>query len=87
MTTKTKVFFSLPFLLTILVGCHSDTPKSPTVQTPSSVKTQPKPEGCDTISDPVAAEDCRFRAEVLKKREKSNASPVVKHAPGTIQQP
>ncbi len=87
MTIKTKVSFALPFLLTALMGCRSDAPKSPVVQTPTSATTQPKPQGCDAISDPAAAEDCRFRAEVLKKRQKSNASPVVKHSPGTIQQP
>jgi len=87
MTTKTKVSFALSFLLTALMGCHSDALKSPAVQTPATATTQPKPQGCDAISDPAAAEDCRFRAEVLKKRQKSNASPVVKHAPSTIQQP
>ena len=92
MIPKTRVFIVLPFLLTALSGCHSDTQKIPALQapvseSPASVNQQPKPQGCDAISDPAAAEDCRFRAEVLKKREKSNASPVVKHAPSSIQQP
>ena len=94
MTTKTNAFIMLPILLAGLIGCHGNAPAVPAVQnpssaSPSSTKTsvQPTPQGCDAISDPAAAEDCRFRAEVLKKRAKSNASPVVKHAPGTIQQP
>ena len=85
--TNTKIFVALPLLLAALTGCHSDAAKSPTEPAPSSATTQTTPQGCDAIADPAAAEDCRFRAEVLKKRQKSNASPVVKHSPGTIQQP
>jgi hypothetical protein len=87
MTTKTKVAFALPLLLSAFMGCNSAAPKSQTVQTPTSANTPPKPQDCAAISDPAAAEDCRFRAEVQKKRQKSNASPVVKHAPSSIQQP
>lgn len=92
MIAKSRVSIVLPFLLAALLGCHSDAPKSPAVQipaseSPASANTPPKPQNCDAITDPAAAEDCRFRAEVLKKRQKSNASPVVKHAPSSIQQP
>ena len=92
MIARPNAFIVLPFLLTALMGCHSAAPTTPAAQTPAnstpaSTNTQPKAQGCDAISDPAAAEDCRFRAEVLKKRQKSNASPVVTHAPGTIKQP
>ncbi len=93
MSLKSTVSIVLPLLLAALMGCHSDAPKSPAVQVPESQSPAsantppPKPQGCEAITDPAAAEDCRFRAEVLKKRQKSNASPVVKHAPSSIKQP
>lgn len=73
-----------------LAGCHNDTPKTtpaPITQTPARPTTPPTAQDCAAIADPAQAEDCRFRAEVLKKRQASKAAPVVKHAPGTIQQP
>ena len=83
--TKTAVLLTLSSSLSFLAGCHKDTPNT----TPASITqtTAPTPQDCAAIADPAQAEDCRFRAEVLKKRQASKAAPVVKHAPGTIQQP
>jgi PBP1b-binding outer membrane lipoprotein LpoB len=86
--TKTAALLTLSFALSFLAGCHQDTPTPASVtQTPASPTTAPTPQDCAAIADPAQAEDCRFRAEVLKKRQASKAAPVVKHAPETIQQP
>ncbi|WP_035353031.1 hypothetical protein [Edaphobacter aggregans] len=85
--TRTKVSFTLSLFLAALMGCHSNAPQTPTVESPKSTNAAPTPQGCAAITDPALAEDCRFRAEVEAKRKKSKASPVVTHAPGTIQQP
>lgn len=92
MIAKTRLTIVLLLLLMALSGCHSGPPQIPVMQAPVGESTpigntQLHPQGCDAISDPAAAEDCRFRAEVLKKRQKSSATPLVKHAPSSIQQP
>ena len=88
--TKPAALLTLSLSLSFLAGCHKDTPNTtpaPITQTPASPTTASTPQDCAAIADPAQAEDCRFRAEVLKKRQASKAAPVVKHAPGTIQQP
>jgi hypothetical protein len=86
--TRTKASFTLSLFLAALMGCHANAPQTPAVQqSPKSTDATPPPQGCAAITDPALAEDCRFRAEVEAKRKKSKASPVVKHSPGTIQQP
>lgn len=87
---RTAVAIALLLFSTALVGCHTDTPKAspaPITQKPASATTAPSPQDCAALTDPAQAEDCRFRAEVLRKRKESKATPVVKHSPGTIQQP
>lgn len=77
-----------------LSGCRTDTPKTATPQpqqqqpqTPQASQPTQKVTDCDAIPDPGQAEDCRFlkKVEAAKKRNKSDY--VVKHSPGSIQQP
>ncbi len=82
-------------LLTVLgtlTGCKTTPPTAVTPQT--NVSPQPKGSdqdatklNCDGISDPAAAEDCRFRKEVAEDKKKHNSNYVVKHSPGSIKQP
>ena len=78
--------------LLILTGCKA-TPDAnhPQVITPTQPKAagaaDPTKTGCAAISDPVLAEDCRFRKQVADERKKNNTDNVVKHNPGSIAQP
>ncbi len=80
----------------LAAGCKTGSPTQPTanqqpaqsssapVQAPTS---SPQVDNCDAISDPVLAEDCRFDKKVAAAKKKHNSTNVVKHSPGSIQQP
>lgn len=80
--------------IAMLTGCQS-APQHPTTapiqtsapQQQKSVTTDPAQLDCRVISDPAAAEDCRFRKEVAADKKKHNSNYVVKHEPGSIKQP
>ena len=83
----------LCFAMVTLDGCRTDTPKTATPEPQPSQQAKPSQQqqqavtDCDAIKDPGQAEDCRFlqKVEAAKKRNKSDN--VVKHSPGSIQQP
>lgn len=88
--TRTRLHFALSLILTALMGCHSDAPKAPAaIVSPQPTNALPDPtnQDCAAISDAALAEDCRFRKEVEAAKKKHNSNPVVKHSPGSIQQP
>ena len=92
--THKKAPLALSLLLTIMAGCHSNTPKQaipqPSANTtpqPTNAAPDPNNQDCAAISDPTLAEDCRFRKQVQAAKKKHNSDPVVKHSPGSIQQP
>ncbi len=82
-------------LLTVLgslTGCKRTQPKAgatPQVNVSPQIGSDQDPTklNCDGISDPAAAEDCRFRKEVAEDKKKHNSNYVVKHSPGSIKQP
>ncbi len=91
--TKTTISFALSLSLTVLIGCHSDTPATPAAQ-PAKVSVQPTNENpdpnnrdCAAIKDPAQAEDCRLWKGVATAKKKHNSDPAVRHSPGSIKQP
>ena len=89
--TRTKAPFALSLILTALMGCHSNAPSKPLPRLcplqPTNEHPDPTNQDCAAITDPALAEDCRFRKEVEAAKKKHNSNPVVKHSPGSIQQP
>ena len=90
MTQITAAFLCLAMVT--LDGCRTDAPKTATPASQPVQQTTPSQQqhtaaDCDAIKDPGQAEDCRFlqKVEAAKKRNKSDN--VVKHSPGSIQQP
>ena len=93
---KTKSLMLLSAECITLAGCKSAVPTQPTAApqptqtttTPAKpAANAPKLDDCDAILDPVQAEDCRFDKKVAAAKKKHNSSNVVKHSPGSIQQP
>ena len=89
-TTNLMLLFTV---CAILAGCKSTQPtaapqpaQSTTTPTQPQANT-PKVDSCDAIADPVMAEDCRFDKKVAAAKKKHNSNNVVKHSPGSIQQP
>ena len=90
---KTTKLTLLSAVYVILTGCKSGTPtttpqpaQSTTIPAKPAV-TAPQLDSCDAIPDPVQAEDCRFDKKVAAAKKKHNSNNVVKHSPGSIQQP
>lgn len=93
---KTKNLMLLSAVCVILAGCKSGVSTQPTAApqparntaTPAQPAANvPKLDDCDAIPDPVQAEDCRFDKKVAAAKKKHNSNNVVKHSPGSIQQP
>lgn len=84
MKTSTALL-SLCLSLPLLAGCHTEAPKAETIQ-PTNGKADPSGD-CAAIKDPAQAEHCRFLQEVEADKKKHNSNNVVKHSPGSIQQP
>jgi outer membrane murein-binding lipoprotein Lpp len=91
-----KQFVLVPaaLLLCILAGCHSEAPTTPAAQDhiqstakPTNGNPDPNDRDCTAIKDPAQAEDCRFWKGVAAAKKKHNSDNVVKHSPGSIQQP
>lgn len=85
---------ALSFSMTLLAGCEANTPKvaSPepkatTSQPPTNEHPDPTNKDCAAIADPAKAEDCRLWKSVEAAKKKHNSNNVVKHSPGSIQQP
>ncbi len=90
MTTLLSVSLSLSFLM----GCHASKPTAPgtepkatTSPQPTNGNLDPTNKDCNAIQDPALAEDCRLWKRVAEAKKKSNSTNVVKHSPGSIQQP
>lgn len=93
---KTTNLMLLSTVCVIFAGCKSGVPTQPSsapqpaqsTTTPAQPHASaPKADNCDAISDPVLAEDCRFDKKVAADKKKHNSNNVVKHSPGSIQQP
>ncbi len=91
---KTTALLSLSLSLSFLMGCHQDTPKAPvtdpkvsTTPQPTNEHPDPNNQDCAAIKDPAQAENCRLWKSVEAARKKHNSDNVVKHSPGSIQQP
>ncbi len=77
-----------------LTGCKGTQPQpvpapnaNVSPQQPKASDQDPTKLDCKSISDPAAAEDCRFRKEVAEDKKKHSSNYVVKHSPGSIKQP
>lgn len=75
-----------------LTGCKGTQPQpapnaNGSPQQPKASDQDPTKLDCKSISDPAAAEDCRFRKEVAEDKKKHSSNYVVKHSPGSIKQP
>ena len=86
------LILSVSLSLSLLTGCR--TPQVPSTNPSASITTQPAKattdpalKDCEAISDPAQAEDCRLWKGVAQAKKKSHANNVVKHSPGSIQQP
>jgi uncharacterized lipoprotein YajG len=85
---------SLSLSLSFLTGCQANAPTAPVTE-PKATTSQPRTnehpdptnKDCAAISDPAKAEDCRLWKSVEAARKKHNSDNVVKHSPGSIQQP
>jgi hypothetical protein len=76
------------------MGCHADAPKTTAADPKASTSLEPTNDNpdptnkdCAAISDPAKAEDCRLWKGVAEAKKKHNSNNVVKHSPGSIQQP
>ena len=94
--TKTAAFLTLSLSLSFLMGCRQDASTPAPIAEPKANVLPQQPKGsdqdptkldCKAISDPVAAEDCRFRKEVAEDKKKHSSNYVGKHSPGSIKQP
>jgi hypothetical protein len=93
--TKTAALITLSLSLSVLAGCHQATPtpapitepKASTTPQPTNANPDPTNRDCDAIKDPAQAADCRFWKGVAAAKKKHNSDNVVKHSPGSIQQP
>ena len=91
MKTATAIL-SISLSLSLLAGCRSSqvpatNPNPSTTTQPTKATTDPALKDCEAISDPAQAEDCRLWKGVAQAKKKSHANNVVKHSPGSIQQP
>ena len=91
MKTATAIL-SISLSLSLLAGCRSSqvpaaNPNPSTTTQPAKATTDPALKDCEAISDPAQAEDCRLWKGVAQAKKKSHANNVVKHSPGSIQQP
>ncbi len=86
MKTTTTALLSLCLSLPLLAGCRTEAPKAETIQ-PTNVKADPNSRDCEAIKDPAQAEDCRMWKGIAAAKKKHNSDNVVKHSPGSIQQP
>ncbi len=93
MKTATAIL-SIFLSLSLLAGCRSSqvpatnpNPNPSTTTQPAKATTDPALKDCEAISDPAQAEDCRLWKGVAQAKKKSHANNVVKHSPGSIQQP
>lgn len=91
---RTAALLSFSLSLALLTGCHADTPTAPatdpklsTSPPPTNNNPDPTNRDCAAISDPAQAEDCRLWKSVAAAKKKHNSDNVVKHSPGSIQQP
>ena len=91
---KPTILLSLSLALCFVAGCHTDQPKAKAVDPKAGTTLQPTNEkldaasrDCAAISDPAQAEDCRLWKRVAEAKRKHNSNNVVKHNPGSIQQP
>ena len=91
---KTSVPLSTALLLSLLAGCHADSTKAPilepkaaTSQHPTNQDPDPSNEDCAAIKDAAQAENCRLWKGIAAAKKKHNSDPVVKHKPGSLQQP
>jgi hypothetical protein len=91
---QNTTLFIATLSLCFLAGCHSDAPTSPVAQpqpqsTEKRTNANPDPnnQDCAAIKDPAQAENCRFWKGVAAAKKKHNSDNVVKHSPGSIQQP
>jgi hypothetical protein len=94
--TKAAALLTLSFSLALLAGCRQNSPTPAPITEPKANVSPQQPKGsdqdptkldCKAISDPAAAEDCRFRKEVAADKKKHNSNYVVKHSSGSIKQP
>lgn len=94
--TKYTALLTLSSSLFFFAGCRQATPAPGAITEPKANLSPQQPKGsdqdptkldCKAISDPVAAEDCRFRKEVAEDKKKHNSNYVMKHSPGSIKQP
>ena len=94
--TKTAALITLSLSLSLLAGCRQTAPTPAPITEPKANVSPQQPQGsdqdptkldCKAISDPVAAEDCRFRKEVAEDKKKHSSNYVGKHSPGSIKQP
>ena len=91
MKTATAIL-SVSLSLSLLTGCRTPqvpatNPNASTNPQPAKATTDPALKDCEAISDPAQAEDCRLWKGVAQAKKKSHANNVVKHSPGSIQQP
>ncbi len=91
---RTTARLSISLALCFIVGCHGDAPKASVADPkasksppPTNANPDPTNKDCAAISDPAQAEDCRLWKSVAEARRKHNSDNVVKHSPGSIQQP
>ena len=83
---------SISLSLSLLMGCRTTqvpatNPNASTTIQPTKATNDPALKDCEAISDPAQAEDCRLWKGVAQAKKKSHANNVVKHSPGSIQQP
>ena len=91
---KTTILLSLSLSICLVAGCHTDPPKATAADPKAGTTLQPTNQpldaasrDCAAISDPAQAEDCRLWKRVAEAKRKHNSTNVVKHNPGSIQQP
>jgi hypothetical protein len=91
---QNTILLSVTLSLCFLAGCHSNAPTTaaPQPQTqstekPTNANPDPNNRDCAAIKDPAQAEDCRFWKGVAAAKKRHNSDNVVKHSPGSIQQP
>ena len=91
---KPTILLSLSLALCLVAGCHTDQPKATATNPKAGTTLQPTNEkldaasrDCAAISDPAQAEDCQLWKRVAEAKRKHNSNNVVKHNPGSIQQP